>query len=147
MTQPIASGCASVGHTGLTRPVLREIASLLKKLAKTGECDAIDLRSLPMSNEDRYELETALGRGEVHANVMVAGDSEVWETFYPGVWWVRHFGANHEIASETILITDVPDILKSDAEDIKRAAVRLDADLIEKEQGTEKTSDRENAHE
>jgi len=147
VTQPIATGCGALGHTGLTRPLLREIATLLKRLVEEGKTDAIDLRSLPMSEADRNELETTLGRGEIHANVMVAGDSEVWETFYPGVWWVRHFGANHQIASESILITDVPDILKSDAADIKRAAVRLDVDLIEKETGTEKTSDRENAHE
>ena len=147
MTQPIATGCGALGHTGLTQPVLREIATLLKRLDEQGKTDAIDLRSLPMSDKDRNELETTLGRGEIHANVMVAGDSEVWETFYPGVWWVRHFGANHEIASESILITDMPDILKSDATDIKRAVVRLDADLIENETGPETTSDGENAHE
>lgn len=129
MTQPIATGCAAVGHTGLTLPVLREIATLLKNFVETGECGAIDLRSLPMSDIDRNELETALGHGEIHANLMVAGQSEVWETFYSGVWWLRHFGASHEVASETILITEVPDILKSDMNDIKRAFVRLDTDL------------------
>ena len=40
----------------------------------------------------------------------VAGTSEIWETRYAGVWWVRHFGAGDKIAAERIEIAAIPQI-------------------------------------
>ena len=66
---------------------------MLEALAESGQAGSIDLRSLPLSDADRAQLEELLGRGEVQAKLDLAGASEVWETTYPGVWWIRHKGA------------------------------------------------------
>jgi HupH hydrogenase expression protein, C-terminal conserved region len=116
-------------RTGLAQSVLREIAELLSVLVAEGETGAIDLHSLPMTPEDRSELEESLGRGDVEAILNVAGTSEVWETRYSGVWWVRHFGADDKIAAERIEITALPEILLTDNADIAAAAERLREDV------------------
>jgi hydrogenase-1 operon protein HyaF len=111
--------------TGMAQSLLQEIADRLSDLAKTGETSAIDLRSLPMTPADRDELEERLGRGDVEATLDVAGKSEVRETHYPGVWWVRHFGTGDAVASERIEITAVPEILVTHAADIAAGSKRL----------------------
>lgn len=112
-------------RTGLADSVLREIAEHLAALAGSGATAAIDLRSLPLTNADRSELESRLGRGEVTVKLEVAGTSELWETSYSGVWWVRHFGDGGRIASERIEIAAIPQILLSHDEDIAAAATRV----------------------
>jgi hydrogenase-1 operon protein HyaF len=116
-------------RTGLAQSVLREIAERLAALARTGERDAIDLRSLPLTSADRGELEDKLGRGDVTAKLTVGGTSELWETRYSGVWWVRHYGAEDKIAAERIEITAIPEILVAHAADIAAACARVWADL------------------
>lgn len=116
-------------RTGLADAILREIAQMLDKLATTGEAGAIDLRSLPMTEADRAELEERLGRGEVEATLTVAGTSEVWETRYAGAWWIRHHGAGDRVAAEEIAITRLPDILITHEDDVRAAAARIEADL------------------
>ena len=115
--------------TGLAGGVLQEIAGRLADLARTGESAAIDLRSLPMTSTDLDELEHRLGRGEVAARLTLAGASELWETRYSGVWWVRHYGAGGRIAAERIEIAAVPEILVAHAADIAAAAARARCDL------------------
>ena len=117
-------------RTGMADSLMQEIARLLAALAQTGEPSAIDLRSLPMTATDRAELEERLGQGDIAAALVVAGRSEVWETRYSGVWWVRHFGADEKIAAERIEITQVPEILLTHADDIAAASARLHADLV-----------------
>ena len=112
-------------HTGLAQSVLREIAGHLAALAGAGEPAAIDLRSLPMTAADRGELESLLGRGEVTVKLDVAGTSELWETRYSGVWWVRHRGDDERIATERIEIAAIPEILVSHDADIAAAAARI----------------------
>ncbi len=121
-------GLAGV-RTGLAQSVLREIVQRLSVLATKGESGAIDLHSLPMTQADRGELEESLGRGDVEATLNVAGTSEIWETRYSGVWWLRHFGADDKIATERIEITAVPEILVTHKADITAAAARLCDDL------------------
>lgn len=116
-------------RTGLAQSVLREVAARLAALADSGERAAIDLRSLPLTTADRRELEDTLGRGEVAASLTVTGSSQVWETRYSGVWWVRHFGAHEQIAAERIEIAAVPEILVTDSADIAAAARRVREDL------------------
>jgi len=117
--------------TGLAQSVLREIAQHLATLAAKGETGVIDLRSLPMNQADRDELEEGLGRGDVEVTLNVAGMSEIWETRYSGVWWVRHFGADNQIAVERIEIAAVPEILMTHGADIAAAAARLRQDLAD----------------
>ena len=111
---------------------ISEIARALAALADHGIRDAIDLRSLPLTPADRAELEQALGRGAVSASLDVAGPSEIWETGYPGVWWVRHMATGGQVAAETIEITPLPSILTSPAEDIRAAAQRLAQEIAAK---------------
>jgi HupH hydrogenase expression protein, C-terminal conserved region len=116
-------------RTGLAQSVLREIVQHLSVLATRGESGAIDLHSLPMTQADRSELEESLGHGDVEAMLNVAGTSEIWETRYSGVWWLRHFGADDRIATERIEITAVPEILVAHNADIIAAVARLNGDL------------------
>lgn len=111
-------------------PLLAEIARLLDRLACRGETAVIDLRSLPIGGADRERLEAALGRGEVTATVDAAGRSDVHETAYPGVWWVRHFGATGQPLTERIEIASVPEALAAHPDDIAAAARRLGALVV-----------------
>lgn len=119
-------------RTGMAESLLHEIARRLTTLAETGEASDIDLRSLPMTQGDRGELEHRLGRGEVEALLTVAGTSEIWETQYAGVWWVRHFGAGGKVAAEHIEITPSPQVLASHHDDVAAAALRLKTCLAER---------------
>jgi hydrogenase-1 operon protein HyaF len=109
--------------------VLSEIHTLLGRLTESAEPSTIDLRSLPLTSADRAELEQHLGQGEVACALTVLGSTEIWETAYSGVWWVRHLDAEGEVASEEIVVATVPEILKSHPEDIAAAATRLAREL------------------
>ena len=67
----------------------------------------------------------------MQADLSVAGNSQVWETGYSGVWWIRHLGAGDKIAAEEIAVTNVPEILVSHSADIAAAASRIRRDLAE----------------
>jgi len=121
--------CMTSQSTGMAWSILTEVRQLLTVLLEKGEAGAIDLRSLPMTDADREHLEEILGRGEVHAELKLAGVSEVWETAYAGVWWIRHKGAGDRIACEEIAVTPIPEILITHPVDIEAAATRLENDL------------------
>jgi hydrogenase-1 operon protein HyaF len=116
-------------RTGMAESILREVARALAALAATGARDAIDLRSLPMTAADRDALQTALGRGEASVTLQAAGTSEIWETRFAGVWWLRHFGGDGRVAAELIEITPVPDIVTAHPDDIGAAAAALRAEM------------------
>ena len=105
--------------------VLAEVGRLLAALADSGATGAIDLRSLPLTAADRQQLEALLGRGEVRAELDLAGRSELWETAYPGAWWIRHLGVDGRVAAEVIAVCPVPDILATHPADIQAGARRL----------------------
>lgn len=117
--------CQTSQLTGMAHSVMAEVARLLEALANDGQTGSIDLRSLPLTDADRQQLEELLGRGEVVAELEVAGRSSVWETAYPGAWWIRHRGAEDKISSEEIAVCPVPEILVTHAADIESAATRL----------------------
>ena len=121
--------CLSDRATGMALSVLAEIGRMLEALLESGEAGSIDLRSLPLSEVDRTQLEEVLGRGEVRAELAVAGESEVWETTYAGVWWIRHRGADARVASEEISVCRIPEILVTHPVDIEAAAGRLREEL------------------
>jgi hydrogenase-1 operon protein HyaF len=87
------------------------------------------LRSLPITSADRSQLETRLGRGDVEVALCAGGASEIWETRYSGVWWVRHFGCDDKLAAERIEITAIPEIVVAQGADIAAALARLSNDL------------------
>jgi HupH hydrogenase expression protein len=115
--------------TGMADAVLSEIASLATRHGADVASAAIELTSMPLTRQDRAEIEARLGRGEVEATIEAAGRSEVWETAYAGVWFVRHLGLDGKVATETIEICAVPLILLSQPDDRRAAAARLAEDL------------------
>ena len=121
--------CQTENTTGMARSVLAEVARMLESLAEDGTTGSIDLRSLPLTEADRKQLEDLLGRGEVVAELELAGRSTVWETAYAGAWWIRHRGAEDKISSEEIAVCPVPDILITHSADIETAALKLKQEI------------------
>ena len=125
MNQPAGAHCQTGLVTGMALSIMAEVARMLEALADKGESGSIDLRSLPLTDADRDQLEELMGRGEVKAELEVSGDSTVWETSYPGAWWIRHHGAGGKVSSEEISICPVPAILSAHPADIEAAANRI----------------------
>ena len=122
---PAGAPCLTEQVTGMARSVFAEIAAMLERLAADGTTGSINLRSLPLTDADRQQLEELLGRGEVEAELEIAGQSTVRETAYSGAWWICHRGANERVSSEEIAICPVPDILITHPSDIRAAAGRM----------------------
>ena len=76
---------------------------------------------------------------EVEAKINVAGETEVWETSYSGVWWIRHKGAGDQVLSDQIVVTTIPEILKTHPSDAMASFERLrniiDSDRLKEEEG------------
>ena len=115
--------------TGMAEAVLTEIAARLADCAERGVESSIELTAMPLTTEDRTELESRLGRGEVFATLDSAGRSDVWETRFAGVWFVRNFGEGDRVATESVEVTAVPQILRSHPADMRTAARRLSIEL------------------
>ncbi len=83
------------------------------------------MRSLPMSPQDRADLQRVLGEGEVLAAVNSGGPSSIRETSFPGIWWVTHCNAQGETIAELLEVTRVPEMLASAPDEIAAAARAL----------------------
>jgi hydrogenase-1 operon protein HyaF len=116
-------------RTGMASALLSEILATLERLAEEGESGSVDLRSLPLSDADRLELADALGSGEVRASVTCTATTEVSETAFAGVWWVRLLGEDGRVNAEHIEIARVPEILLAHPADIVAASRKLAAAL------------------
>lgn len=123
--------------TGMARAVLRELVDHLHTLLEGGERQVIDLKSLPLTRGDLKELEEALGKGEVTANVDAIGPTEVFETRYPGVWWVRYQNLEGTTVAEQLEVARIPAILETHPEDVRGSAKALQAFLSEHENDTQ----------
>jgi len=117
-TIPIYAQDTDEYSVGNIRSLLVEIATLLDKLAVSGETGMIDLNSLPLAPGEHEQLRHMLGQGEVTAHIEAIGPSEIIETRYPGVWWVTHYNVEGDIVADTLEITTIPEIIKSQADDI-----------------------------
>lgn len=146
MNPDVAAPCQTTLNTGMAWSLLSEVHTLLKRFADTGERGAVDLRGLPLTSADREQLEELLGRGEVRCTLSLMGRTEVWETAFPGVWWVRHLGAQDRISSENLEITNVPDILLAHPDDITAAAIRLERHLHQGAVAVTDTESEETTH-
>jgi hydrogenase-1 operon protein HyaF len=129
MKRDAAAPCQSSLNTGMAWSVISEVRTLLDRLAARGESSGIDLRSLPLTDADRTQLEDLLGKGEVYCELKLMGSTKVWETAYAGVWWVRHMGAGDKVSSEEIAVTGVPEILRAHPADISASAEMLGREL------------------
>jgi hydrogenase-1 operon protein HyaF len=122
---PSAGTTRSGGLGNGVSAILAELATLLEQLEKNQTPAAIDLRSLPMSPQDRAELERVLGDGEVQATVKADGLSNIRETRFSGIWWVTHRDAQGEIIAELLEVTRIPELLASAPDEIAAAAHAL----------------------
>jgi HupH hydrogenase expression protein len=113
------------GLGGGVTAILSELANLLVEVAKGGAPTSVDLRSLPMSPQDRTELQSALGTGEVRATLDADGLSTLRETSVSGIWWIEHRNGEGELIAELIEVTPVPQILQSIADDMATSAREL----------------------
>ena len=111
------------------QPILHEIKHALRKLTESGESSIIDLRSIPLAPGEEDTIINTLGCGEVHARLNALGPSEIVETRFAGVWLITHFNEDNSIIGRFIEITALPDILKSQAEDMEFALAQLESEL------------------
>src|SRR5271154_4333302 len=109
---------ASFSDDGLVDALLMEVAGLLGRLIEQGESGSIDLRGLPLSTACIANLEERLGPGEISVQLDAAGQSEIRETGFPGVWWTRHCDETGRTIALLIEVTTVPDILRADSVDM-----------------------------
>ena len=128
---PLAQFNIQIGDelTWNVQPILHEVRHALKQLIDTGAACIIDLRSIPLAPGEEQKLIDTLGRGEVHARLNALGPSEIIETRFPGVWLVTHYNEENSIISRFIEITELPDILRSQREDMINALAALEQQL------------------
>jgi len=111
------------------RPILFEIRHALEELLESGATSIIDLRSIPLAPGEEETIIDTLGQGEVHAHLNALGPSEIYESRYAGVWLVTHYNEDQAVVSRFIEITTLPDILRSQREDISNALNELIKEL------------------
>lgn len=115
----------------LLKAILQELMDMIVSLDETGATNYIDLKSLPLMHNELEQLKHILGRGEVEATVDAMGPSRITETLIPGVWWVTHLNAQEEVVSEFIEVTTLPEILRSQHQDLWNNVDLLKARLQE----------------
>jgi hydrogenase-1 operon protein HyaF len=118
-------------ETGNVQPLLHEIRHALDRLLEKGESSSIDLASLPLAPGEERRIEEALGDGELQAELNALGISTIRETSFPGVWIVTHRNADDEVIGRLIEITLIPELLKSQREDISEGLDELSARLAD----------------
>ena len=112
------------------QPLLHEIRHALRELVETGEPHIIDLRTIPLAPGEEERIIERLGCGEVHAQLNALGQSEIYETQYKGVWLITHLNTENSIVGRFIEVTLMPEILKSQLEDMQDSLVQLEEELM-----------------
>ena len=111
------------------QPLLHEIRHALVKLLADGGHTLIDLRSIPLAPGEEQKLLDKLGQGEVYAQLRALGSTNFVETRYPGVWVVEHFNSNDEVIGKFIEVCEIPDLLRSQQDDIREGLEQLQTQL------------------
>ncbi len=124
-TIPIRIENAEPYSIGNLRALLAEIAARLERLAGEGVASSVDINRLPFAPGEYEQLRSLLGTGEVSARIEALGPSEVVETRFPGVWWVTHYNVEGDIIADTLEITMLPEILKSQPADVQAGLALL----------------------
>jgi hydrogenase-1 operon protein HyaF len=109
----------------MAQALLREIGACLQTVAAGGPRQVIELGNLPIGEAELRLLEEALGHGEVHAQISASGPSTVYETAYPGVWWVKYFNDGDYVVTQQVEVGTVAMILEAHPEDIRDSAARF----------------------
>ena len=111
------------------KPLLHEIRHALAKLLNDEGPTVIDLRSLPLAPGEEQQLLDELGQGEVYARLHALGPTEIIESRYPGVWIVVHYNSSDEVIGKFIEVCDIPDLLRSQQDDIREGLEQLQSGL------------------
>ncbi len=111
------------------KPILNEIRHGLDRLLGGGNVTIIDLQRIPFGVDDERYLRDALGDGEVHATVNTLGKSTVQETGVAGVWWITHYDEMGAVLGKFVEVTTIPEVLKSQRQDIVRGLHKLSTSL------------------
>ena len=123
--------------TGNLRPVLHEIRHALSELMAHGTHGMIDLHSLPFSSQEYAALDEFLGEGEIDLTLNVLGKTRLRESGYAGVWRIEHFDDNDKRIGYFIEIGHVPEILRSQCDDIKEGLATMTTILAMEEEEDE----------
>ena len=123
--------------TGNLRPVMHEIRQALSDLIVHGTHGMIDLHSLPFSPQEYTELDEFLGEGEIDLTLNVLGKTRLRESGYAGVWRIEHFDDNDKRIGYFIEIGHVPEILRSQCDDIKEGLATMTTILAMEENDNE----------
>jgi hydrogenase-1 operon protein HyaF len=123
--------------TGNLRPVMHEIHHALSELIAHGTHGMIDLHSLPFSPQEYAQLDEFLGEGEVDLTLNVLGITRLRESQYAGVWRIEHFDDNDKRIGYFIEIGHVPEILRSQCDDIKEGLAAMTTILAMEEDTNE----------
>jgi hydrogenase-1 operon protein HyaF len=128
---PVRVECDSGQHTerGNAVPILYEVRHALDRLIAAGEETRIDLNAIPFGPGDEGRLVCLLGTGEVSASIEALGATRVQETAVPGVWLVDYRNAEGERLALHLEIAAIPEILRTQREDLDTAIAKLDARL------------------
>jgi hydrogenase-1 operon protein HyaF len=131
---------SELSMTGNLRPVLYEIHHALNELVVNGTHGMIDLHSLPFSPQEFAQLDEFLGDGEVDITLNVLGKTRLRESGYAGVWRVEHFDDNDKRIGYFIEIGHVPEILRSQCDDIKEGLATMTTILAMEEEDEDETT-------
>jgi hydrogenase-1 operon protein HyaF len=105
--------------------ILREIERMLEHLIEHDEEGVIDIKTIPLTQDEYQQLQYVLGRGELTATIHSLGKSIVHETAISGVWRIIHYNEAGDLIADVIEITALPEILKSDRSDMQGALSEL----------------------
>lgn len=111
--------------SGNVELLLHEVGHALERLLAAGQASAIDLRSVPLAAGEEGRILEFLGTGEVCAELEAGGRSTVNESRFAGVWVITHHDTSGDIIGRLIEITFVPDILRSQAEEMRDSRERI----------------------
>ena len=111
--------------------LLHQVDALLERNIENGEPGAIDIGRVPLSPAERRLLEELLGFGEVKARIESKGLTLVREAAVPGVWWLDYHDGSGAAIARFIEVTEVPEMLRTSAYDMKRGLTRLTRKLGE----------------
>lgn len=104
--------------TGNLKPVLHEIRHALQSLIEQSKPTMLDLNGIPFSPSELAELEAFLGQGEIAIELDVLGKTHIQECSYAGVWRIQHFNEQDKCVGYFIEVDHVPEILRSQSDDI-----------------------------
>jgi hydrogenase-1 operon protein HyaF len=105
--------------------LLREIEHRSLQYVEGDAPHAINLTLLPLSPEDRFAIDKALGRGCVAMLSRGFGNCRIGATTLPGVWRVQYYNSMETLLLDTIEITALPEVAVAAEQDLDDSTARL----------------------